>query len=83
MARLGIMSFAHMHAAGYAHAIRELPNVELVGVADDDRDRGRKMADQFGAAYFGSYAELLKQDIDAVIVCPGECATSGAYRYGG
>jgi len=70
MVKLGIMSFAHMHAGGYASACREIPNAELVGIADDDAARGRQMAERFQTRYFDSYDELLEQDIAGVIVTP-------------
>ncbi|NLY29475.1 MAG: Gfo/Idh/MocA family oxidoreductase [Firmicutes bacterium] len=66
--RLGIMSFAHMHAYSYASVIKELPDVELVGVADENQDRGKQAAEQFGTRYFPSFDELLKTDLDGVII---------------
>lgn len=69
MVKIGMMSFAHLHAESYASVTRHIANAELVGIADDDAARGREMAGKFGAAFFGSYPELLRQDIDAVIVC--------------
>ena len=67
MVRFGILSFAHMHAASYAQAITELPNAELVGVADKDRERGERTAAAFDTRFF-SREGLLAQRIDAVIV---------------
>lgn len=32
--RVGILSFAHLHAASYAHALRLLSDAQLVGIAD-------------------------------------------------
>ena len=42
--KLGIMSFAHMHAYSYGDVIRQLSGVELVGVADLDQERGKQAA---------------------------------------
>jgi UDP-N-acetylglucosamine 3-dehydrogenase len=67
--RIGIMSFAHMHAEGYAAALGRLPEVELVGFSDDDRARARHVAQAFGLRWFGDHRELLAAGIDAVIVC--------------
>lgn len=67
--KIGIMSFAHMHAASYANGIKRLPNAELVAIYDDVEERGKKMAEQYGAKYYGDQEEFLAQDIDAVIVC--------------
>lgn len=68
--RIGMMSFAHMHAASYADCVNRLPGAELAGIADDDSTRALEMADRFGTRCFKSYDELLAQDIDGVIVCP-------------
>ncbi|AZN42592.1 Gfo/Idh/MocA family protein [Paenibacillus albus] len=66
--RIGIISFAHMHAWSYAHAIKRHPNAELVGIADDDAERGKRMADEFGTAWYASEDELIAA-VDAVVVC--------------
>ncbi|OFX13967.1 MAG: dehydrogenase [Armatimonadetes bacterium RBG_16_58_9] len=67
--KIGMMSFAHMHAFSYAHCLKELPNVEFVGIADEDVSRARKTAKQFGVRAFADYDQMLSSDIDAVIVC--------------
>lgn len=66
--KIGIMSFAHMHAHGYAACLKKLPNVQFVGIADDDESRAKQMAKQYGVRAFDSYEEMLASDIDAVIV---------------
>lgn len=33
--RVGIMSFAHLHALSYVHHLGHMADIELVGVADD------------------------------------------------
>jgi UDP-N-acetylglucosamine 3-dehydrogenase len=66
--KLGIMSFAHMHAYSYAKGIQQVDGVELAAVWDEDRSRGEEMASEFGASFYADYTELLSQDIDAVIV---------------
>jgi len=65
--KVGIISFAHMHAYSYAEEVTRLSHTELVGVYDEDEERGRKAAATFGTAFFDSYYDLL-QDVDAVIV---------------
>lgn len=66
--KIGIISFAHMHAYSYAQALSRLPGVELAGIADDNRGRGQKYASEFGTAYYAHYSELLAQDLDGVVV---------------
>lgn len=67
--KIGIMSFAHMHAASYAAALKKLPQVELVGIYDDDVVRGKKMSESYGTTYYENQADFLAEDIDAVIIC--------------
>lgn len=67
--RIGMMSFAHMHAASYAHSIVSRPDTVLVGIADHDSARAQKMAQTFGTQSFADYDALLDADIDAVVIC--------------
>lgn len=68
-ARIGIVSFAHVHAPQYAEVLSNLgESVDFVGVADEDAARGREAAQRFGARYFGGVEELAGE-VDAVIVC--------------
>jgi predicted dehydrogenase len=65
--KVGILSFAHMHATSYASALNILPEAEFVGIADEDPQRGQEMAKQFGTKFFPSY-EALIESVDAVII---------------
>ncbi|NMP22751.1 Gfo/Idh/MocA family oxidoreductase [Sulfobacillus sp. DSM 109850] len=65
---IGILSFAHMHAYSYAAVLAQLEDVHLTVVADDDEERGRMAAQQWGAAYFRDYQRALREPLDAVIV---------------
>ncbi|MFC5649366.1 Gfo/Idh/MocA family protein [Paenibacillus solisilvae] len=70
--KIGLISFAHGHAYSYASSLKRL-GIEIVGIADEDAERGRQMANHFGAPLFQDYAKLLENDTeaaaDAVIVC--------------
>lgn len=66
--KIGILSFAHMHAYSYAQALVAHPDAVLVGIADPDAARGTKMAEQFGTSFFDSDAALLNKGLDGVIV---------------
>ncbi len=66
--KLGILSFAHMHAASYAAALKAHPGAELVGIADADAECGREQAEAFGTRFFESEAALLDQHLDGVVV---------------
>lgn len=66
--RIGILSFAHLHAESYIGNLRGIPDVEMIGIADENQQRGRYFADQFGAKLYDSYAALIADKPDAVIV---------------
>ncbi|KAB8127494.1 Gfo/Idh/MocA family oxidoreductase [Gracilibacillus oryzae] len=66
--KIGVISFAHMHAYSYAKAFSQLDDVEITAVTDEDETRGKQAAENLHATFYSSYEELLKQDIDAVII---------------
>ncbi len=68
MAKIGILSFAHMHAYGYASSLNSLPGAELAGIWDDDLERGEAAAKQFKTRFFSKMDALLESDIDGVII---------------
>ncbi len=67
--RIGIMSFAHMHANSYATSLAKIPDVTLAGVFDKDQGRGEKAAEKYQVSYFQDQHAFLRQDMDAVIIC--------------
>ena len=67
--KVGIMSFAHLHADSYALCLKQHPQAELVGVADHDATRAKAKAHQFETQAFNSYEALLASDVQAVIIC--------------
>ena len=66
--KIGILSFAHMHAGSYAGSLPHIPGATLIGIADENADRAAAMAAQFDTTAFQSYAELLAA-VDAVVIC--------------
>lgn len=70
--KIGIMSFAHVHAAGYARLLAEAPGVEVVacdpGPQPDGEVRGAMLAAQAGVGYLDSYDDLFTWGPDAVVV---------------
>ncbi len=68
MAKIGIMSFAHMHAYSYAACLKELAGAELAAVWDDDARRGRAAAKQFGTRFLADMDRFLASGLDGVIV---------------
>jgi UDP-N-acetylglucosamine 3-dehydrogenase len=67
--KVGIISFAHMHAFSYATHVINHPNAELVAIWDESVERGSEMADKFSCDYFDNIDIFLQKDIDVVIVC--------------
>lgn len=74
MLRVGILSFAHVHAATYATLLRDWPGVELL-TADPDAAtapaeelRGSKLARSLGVNHVDTYEQLFAWHPDAVIV---------------
>lgn len=67
--RLAIMSVAHLHAEAYVHNLRANPQVEFIGFADEEAERGEAFAVQFDAHRFESYEALIAEKPDGVIIC--------------
>lgn len=67
--KIGIMSFAHLHAEGYINNLRNAPGVEMIGIADEDLERGERFARQFNAHLFRSYKDMLATRPDGVVIC--------------
>ncbi len=67
--KIGILSFAHHHGEAYIANVRQMPDVELLGVADDDAERGQRIASRIEARFFPSYEALLDAKPDGVIIC--------------
>ncbi|MFH1742264.1 MAG: Gfo/Idh/MocA family oxidoreductase [bacterium] len=63
-----MISFAHLHANSYASCLRSLPDVELAGIYDEDRDRARRAAKEFETTAFDELDALLDQNIQGVII---------------
>ena len=69
ISRIGLISFAHMHAFSYAEALQQLPErAHIAGVYDDDALRGQDACRQLGVRFFERIEDLLAES-DGVIVC--------------
>jgi predicted dehydrogenase len=67
--KIGILSFAHHHAEAYIQNLRTIPQVDLIGVADEEAQRGERIARQHGISFFPTYGDLLAAKPDGVIIC--------------
>ncbi|HZH98100.1 MAG TPA: Gfo/Idh/MocA family oxidoreductase [Fimbriimonadaceae bacterium] len=65
--RIGFLSVAHLHAGGYAHAIRSNPHAEIGGVWDPDEAGRGRFAKQWEAQEFLD-REALLDSVDAVVI---------------
>ena len=64
VAGLGFIGPAHIEA------LRRIPGIEVVAVAENSEDVARSKAGQLGIQkYFSSFGDLLKEDIDVVHIC--------------
>lgn len=59
--RFGILSFAHYHANFWAQAMNEAADATLVGIWDDNPERGKEAAEQYGTRFFPDRAALLRE----------------------
>jgi predicted dehydrogenase len=66
--RIGLLSAAHVHAEGYLAALAAMPGVELVGLWDDDAERGRATGARHDVPFVDTEAALLGKRLDGVVI---------------
>lgn len=67
--KIGIMSFAHMHAYSYADSLEKILNVEIAAIFDEDINRGKEVSEKYNVPYYSSQSDFLEVSMDAVIIC--------------
>ena len=67
--KIGIMSFAHGHAYSYLTGLKNVVNVEIAGVYDDNTARAESAAQRYAVPAFATLDALLDQNLDGVIIC--------------
>jgi predicted dehydrogenase len=65
--RVGLISAAHVHAPSFATCVIENPKAELVGIWDNEKERGEAFAQKFNTHYTHDLKTLLNQ-VDAVAI---------------
>ncbi len=68
MAKIGIMSFAHIHAFSYADCLNKIDKAQFTGIWDDSPKRGRDAAKQFKTKFVKDLDTFLSSDIEGVII---------------
>lgn len=67
--KVGMISFAHMHATAYAQYLCQHPDVDIIGIWDDNTERGREMAENYQTRFYHDLSQLLATEVEAVIIC--------------
>ncbi len=67
MTRIALLSSAHMHVASYLKALNALPEVEIVGLYDEDKQRGQGFASAHQVRWVDRLATLLAE-ADATVI---------------
>jgi predicted dehydrogenase len=69
MIKVAKLSFAHVHAKGYANQIQQNPETELIAVWDEEEYGGRKAAEDYNIPFYANLDDILRlDDVDAVVV---------------
>lgn len=66
--RVALLSAAHVHTDAYASVLAADPGVDLLGLADDDPQRGRTLAGRLGIDFLGDREDLVTAAPEAVVV---------------
>ncbi len=65
--RMGLVSYAHVHAPALLRTLATLPQIELTGLYDEDPDRGDAAARTHGTAFHRELATLLDRS-EAIVI---------------
>jgi predicted dehydrogenase len=67
--RVAMLSFAHVHAEGYARQVEENPEAEIVVIWDEEEYGGREAAERHKVPFCEDLDEVLsRDDVDGVVV---------------
>ena len=69
MTRIGLLGVAHLHAQSYVAALKTIPDVTIVGVADESPAHRQAFARDFAIPTFASPEALLAERLDGVVIC--------------
>ncbi len=70
MPGIAIASFAHVHTEGYARELAQLPEVKIVGIWDEEPERGKAAAQRYQTSFEPNLEKLLQQEeVEGVVLC--------------
>ena len=67
--RIGLLSFAHLHATSYAAHLQRQPSVEIVGLWNEDTRVAEEMAARYDITRYDSADALVEAGLDGVVIC--------------
>ena len=68
MLRIAMLSFAHVHANGYAQRVVDHPEAQIQCIWDDDPARGQIASEQWNAPLYGDLEQVVSSpEVDAVV----------------
>lgn len=67
--RIGMISFAHMHAASYAESLKKHPQASIAWVYDIDKERANNVAARYDTSVLDNLEDISNTDCDGVIIC--------------
>lgn len=68
--KIGMISFAHAgHPDSYFNELIVHPGVEIIGIAEKDKNRVQPYLDKYQIPYYSDYRDMLTTDCDGVIIC--------------
>ncbi len=66
---VAMLSFAHVHARGYADQVKSISDCEMVAIWDEDSERGRKQAEDRGVPFYETLESVLELSTVDAVVC--------------
>lgn len=69
MVEVAMLSFAHVHAEGYAREIESIPDAKIVAIWDEEPERGKEAAKRHNVPFFDKLEDVLEMDeVKGVVV---------------
>ena len=69
MLKVGLISSWHVHAAGYVRELKESGKVHISALWDENPEKGRKMAAEWGTEFESDYDKFLSRGDFSAVIC--------------